>query len=80
MSQIMYSGSDIKAIRLYGDNQGSLNLAENLEFHQRTKHIDVKHYFIREHITKETVDLYYIDSAEMVADGLTKTSHGCESH
>jgi hypothetical protein len=56
----------------YGANQGSLNLAENPEFHQRAKHIDVKHYFIREHIAKETVDLYYIDSAEMVADGLTK--------
>jgi hypothetical protein len=72
VGQMMYSGADIKSIRLYGDNQGSLSLAENPEFHQRTKHIDVKHHFIREHVAKGTVDLWYIASSEMVADGLTK--------
>jgi hypothetical protein len=72
MGQMMYSGDDIKAIRLYGDNQSSLSLAENPEFHQRTKHIDIKHHFIREHIAKGTIDLHYIPSVEMAADGLTK--------
>ena len=68
----MYEGGDIKSVRLYGDNQGSLSLAKNPEFHQRTKHINVKHHFIQEHITKETIDLQYIASSEMVADSLTK--------
>jgi hypothetical protein len=72
IGQIMYSGSDIKSVKLYGDNQGSLSLAENPEFHQRTKHIDVKHHFIREHITTGVIDLWYIASSEMAADGLTK--------
>ena len=30
------------------DNQGSLKLAENPEFHKRTKHIDIIYHFIRE--------------------------------
>jgi hypothetical protein len=72
MGQMMYSGDDLKSVRLYGDNQSSLSLAENPEFHQRTKHIDVKHHFIQEHVAKGTIDLYYIASANMAADGLTK--------
>ena len=57
MGQMMYSGSDIISVKLYGDNQGSLSLAENPEFHQRTKHINVKHHFIQEHITTEVINL-----------------------
>ena len=57
MGQMMYLGADIKSVRLYGDNQGLLSLAENPEFHQRTKHIDVKHHFIRQHVAKRAVDL-----------------------
>jgi reverse transcriptase-like protein len=72
MSQMNYSGHDIKSIRVYGDNQGSLSLGENPEFHQRTKHIDIKHHFIQEHIAKGEIDLWYIKSSDMVADGLTK--------
>jgi hypothetical protein len=46
MEQMMYSGTDIKSVKLFGDNQSSMSLAENPEFHQRTKHIDIKHHFI----------------------------------
>ena len=34
------------------DNQGSLKLAENPEFHKRTKHIDIIYHFIRECINE----------------------------
>jgi hypothetical protein len=33
IGQIMYLGSDIKSVKLYGDNQGSLSLAKNPKFH-----------------------------------------------
>ena len=36
------------------------------------KHIDVKHHFIWKHVAKEMVDLLYIASSKMAADGLTK--------
>jgi hypothetical protein len=72
MKQMMYTGNDIQATKIYGDNQGSLSLAENPKFHQRTKHIDVKHHFIWEHIEKRSIDLWYVETANMVADGLTK--------
>ena len=72
IGQMMYSGLDIKSVRLYGDNQGSLSLAKNPEFHQQTKYINVKLYFIREHVAKGTIDLWYIRSSEIAAAGLTK--------
>ena len=37
-----------EAVLIHGDNQGSLDLAENLAKHQRSKHIDIKYNFIRE--------------------------------
>ena len=35
-------------ITLYADNQGSIALSNNPEFHRQTKHIDVRFYWIRE--------------------------------
>ena len=72
LRELTYKGPEIKKLLLYGDNQSSLNLAENPEFHQRTKYIDVKHHFIRGHIEKGSIELHYTPTDEMVADGLTK--------
>ena len=47
-------------------------MAENPEFYQRMKHINIKHHFIREHVAKGTIDLWYIASSEMAANDLTK--------
>lgn len=72
LRELMYKGPEIKKLLLYGDNQSSLNLVENPEFHQRTKHIDVKHHFIRGQVEKGSIELNYTPTDEMVADGLTK--------
>jgi len=71
--ELGYKGKDARCIRLYGDNQSSLALAENPELHQRTKHIDVKYYYVREQVTEGLVDLWYIPTEEIAADGLTKS-------
>lgn len=73
MAQMKYSGKDIVSTRIYSDNQSSLALGNNPELHQRTKHIDIKHHFIREHIDAGRVDARYISTHEMAADGLTKS-------
>ena len=44
---------DIRGVKsgpmpLYCDNEAAIRLVKNPEFHQRTKHIDVKYYFIRD--------------------------------
>jgi len=42
-----YQGDDAKKIRLYGDNQAVLTLAENPETFQKTKYIATKYWYLR---------------------------------
>jgi len=72
LEELGYTGEDAKVVETYGDNQGSLSLAENPEFHQRTKHIAVKYHYIREEVRKGNISLFYVPTEEMAADGLTK--------
>ena len=73
MRQMQYSGKDIVSTRIYSNNQSSLALGDNPELHSRTKHIDIKHHFIREHLDAGRVDARYISTHEMAADGMTKS-------
>jgi hypothetical protein len=57
---------------IYGDNQGSLALAKNPEYHVRTKHIDIQYHFIRECIENNKIVIQYIPTEDMLADGMTK--------
>ena len=54
------------------DNQSAIKFIRNPEFHQRTKHIDVKYAFIREKIENGDVKLDYVPSEYQLADLLTK--------
>jgi len=67
------------SITINGDNQGSLALAHNHQYHPRTKHIDVQYHWIREKVTQPVknsqnppIELSYCPTNEMVADALTK--------
>jgi hypothetical protein len=60
------------ATPLYSDNQGAIALARNPTSHSRTKHIDIKHHFIRHSIEAGDIDMRYCPTQEMVADVLTK--------
>src|SRR5690606_40144055 len=44
----------IDPVHIEGDNQGSLALTDNPEFHQRTKHIDIRHHFLRQKVTERS--------------------------
>ena len=59
------------------DNQSSIAMAKNPQFHGRAKHIDIRHHFIREQGTSETVELECCPTHEMVADMLTKGLASC---
>ena len=48
-----------EAIKMYEDNQGSIALAKNPEFHKRTKHIDIRYHFVREKVESGEVVLEY---------------------
>lgn len=60
------------ATRINVDNQSAIKLVSNPEFHQRTKHIDIKYHFVREAVENGAVCISFIESKLQLADILTK--------
>lgn len=59
-------------IKIFVDNQSAINLAKNHMYSPRTKHIDIRHHFVREKLSNHVIDLEYIGTDQMTADNLTK--------
>lgn len=57
---------------LFVDNKSSINLASRIGYSARTKHIDVKHHFIRELVENGRVRILHVRSEENLADVCTK--------
>jgi hypothetical protein len=57
---------------LLQDNQSAIAIAKNPEFHARTKHIDIRHHFVRDAVEDKMIHLKFCPTEEMVADALTK--------
>jgi hypothetical protein len=57
---------------LHIDNQSAIAIARNPEFHDRTKHIEVRHHFLRHKVEGEEIRLEYTPTDDQVADVLTK--------
>ncbi|XP_071626304.1 uncharacterized protein [Temnothorax longispinosus] len=58
---------------LFNDNQGAQRLVYSTGVHHsRTKHIDLRHHFIRDHCASGAIELQYMSTNDMPADILTK--------
>lgn len=62
----------IKTPIMYIDNQSAIRLVKNPELHKRSKHIDVKYHFVRQHYEEGMFEPYYIHTDEQIADICTK--------
>lgn len=40
---------------IYEDNQGAIELAKNAKYHNRTKHVDTCHHFVRERVVSNEI-------------------------
>jgi hypothetical protein len=56
---------------LYTDNASVIKLTKNPEYHKRSKHIDVRHFYVRERYVDDDIDIEHIDERKL-ADLLTK--------
>jgi hypothetical protein len=57
---------------IFNDNQGAGQLSKNQVFHNRTKHVDIRHHFIREAVGRGDIKVEYLPTDQMPADVLTK--------
>ena len=61
-------------IKIKTDNVGAIYLANNYTTSQRTKHIDVRTHFVRQHIESGTFIIEFVKSVENDADIFTKNT------
>jgi hypothetical protein len=58
--------------QIFCDSSSAIKWSEDPIQHQRTKHVEIDYYYIRDIIAKEKVDLFKIDTESNLADIFTK--------
>ncbi|GJW88724.1 hypothetical protein Tco_0164064 [Tanacetum coccineum] len=54
------------------DNKGAIDLSKNPVQHSRTKHIEIRHHFLRDNVQKGHILIEKVPSVDNIADILTK--------
>jgi hypothetical protein len=65
-------GVVLEKVPLLCDNESAVKIANNLVQHSRTKHIDICHHFLRDHVAKGDIILEGVRSEDQLADIFTK--------
>ena len=60
-------------VTLYEDNQSTIKQASSLLSSDRSKHMDIKYRFIKQHVANGDICLEYIPTADQPADALTRS-------
>ncbi|GKB88285.1 retrovirus-related pol polyprotein from transposon TNT 1-94 [Tanacetum coccineum] len=59
-------------VPIFCDNTSAISISNNLVLHSRIKHIDIRYHFIRDHILKGDIKLYFVPTELQQADMFTK--------
>ncbi|GJT57385.1 hypothetical protein Tco_0992439 [Tanacetum coccineum] len=54
------------------DNKGAIDLSKNSILHYRTKHIEIRHHFLRDNVQKGNISIEKVSSEDNIMDILTK--------
>nr|GEU33261.1 copia protein [Tanacetum cinerariifolium] len=71
-SQLTDYGFGFNNISLYCDNKSDIALCYNNYQHSQSKHIDIRHHFIREQVKNDVVEIYFVTTDYQLADIFTK--------
>ncbi|CAI7735969.1 unnamed protein product [Closterium sp. NIES-53] len=64
--------AQLPSFSLFCDNQSAIRIANKNGFANRTKHIALRYFFVKDEIEKGILELSYCPTSEMAADYLTK--------
>nr|GFA69696.1 retrotransposon protein, putative, unclassified [Tanacetum cinerariifolium] len=56
-NQMFDYGFNFMNTRIFIDNQSTICIVKNLVFHQRTKHIEIRHHFVRDAYEKNLIQM-----------------------
>ncbi|CAH9102929.1 unnamed protein product [Cuscuta europaea] len=71
-TQLKDYGYTFRHIPIYSDSQSAIAITSNPVHHSRTKHIDLRYHFIKDHVEKGDIDMYFVSSDLQLADLFTK--------
>ncbi|GJS94607.1 putative ribonuclease H-like domain-containing protein [Tanacetum coccineum] len=75
-NQLLDYGYNFMNTKIFIDNQSTICIVKNPVFHQRTKHIEIRHHFIRDSNDKKLIQVLKTETDDNVVDLLTKTFDG----
>jgi hypothetical protein len=65
-------GYNLSKVPLLCDNENATCLADNPVEHSRTKHIDIRHHFLRDHQQRGDINIYHISTENQLVNIFTK--------
>ena len=65
-------GISFDQVPLLCDNKSAVKIATNPVQHSRTKHIDIRHHFLRDHVSKGDITMGSVGTEDQLADIFTK--------
>ncbi|GKA79976.1 putative ribonuclease H-like domain-containing protein [Tanacetum coccineum] len=71
-NQMLDYGFNFMNTKIYIDNESTICIVKNPKFHAKTKHIEIRHHFIRDSYEKRLIQVIKVHSDHNVADLLTK--------
>ncbi|KAJ9536116.1 hypothetical protein OSB04_un000710 [Centaurea solstitialis] len=71
-TQLADFGYTMNQIPIYCDSQSAIQITANPVQHSKTKHIDIRYHFIKDHVEKGNIELYFVESDLQLADLFTK--------
>ncbi|GJQ97490.1 ribonuclease H-like domain-containing protein [Tanacetum coccineum] len=71
-NQMLDYGFNFMNTKIYIDNKSTICIVKNPVFHSKTKHIEIRHHFIRDAYEKKLIQVLKIHTDDNVADLLTK--------
>ncbi|GJV39467.1 retrovirus-related pol polyprotein from transposon TNT 1-94 [Tanacetum coccineum] len=71
-SQLTDYGFGFNKIPMYCDNKSAIALCCNNVQHSRSKHIDIRFHFIKEHVENGVIELYFVNTEYQLANIFTK--------
>ncbi|GKC44186.1 retrovirus-related pol polyprotein from transposon TNT 1-94 [Tanacetum coccineum] len=71
-TQLLDYGYKYNRIPMYCDSKSAIAISCNPVQHSKTKHIDIRYHFIKEHVEKGTVEIYFVRTEYQLVDLFTK--------
>jgi hypothetical protein len=65
-------GCKLNKVPLLCDNESAIRIVDNPVEHSRTKHIDIRYHFLRDHQQKRDIEIAYFSTHNQLNDIFTK--------